>query len=304
MYVTWKSIRFSVDRKTTINFHGKFCSGEPWHYGLFNDTYLSIDISYTSPVSDTAWPAAFSAATFASIFFLAAKIISSRLLCNKACLSPLFWLHACLPPAVPVLDSGSASKSLFVIFEARLYRVIKSGCTGFEAAGLAFANGTEDDGFVTGSGGWNVWGGWKRAVSWYDQIEPKRWIPNLLSPSLCHSIFSQLSPLYYHHFVEDPTWWNAWEPGETSVVSSPRLPLVLGCYLHLRRYEMTKMKDWRKIASVWRDLQEIERGGLVGYWLSVRQPSRRSSWEKSPIRGNGELPQPNLTTSLLCKEQR
>ena len=103
-------------------------------------------------------PCPFSAATFACIFFLAIKIISSLLFRSKACLSFLFWLHADFPGAVLELSELSEFASLYVILEARLYLAIRSGCTGFAATGLAFAEVEEDDA-GTGSGGWKVCGG-------------------------------------------------------------------------------------------------------------------------------------------------
>lgn len=68
--------------------------------------------------------AAFSAAILASILLRAARIISSLRLCNEACLSSRFELHA-----LPVLSS-SATATIPILF-LRLYRVIRSGCAGF-----------------------------------------------------------------------------------------------------------------------------------------------------------------------------
>lgn len=68
--------------------------------------------------------AADSAAILASIFFLAAKIISSRLLFISAWRSALFWLHVCFPDGDGRLSSSS---SFAVSFDPRLYRWIRSG---------------------------------------------------------------------------------------------------------------------------------------------------------------------------------
>jgi hypothetical protein len=71
----------------------------------------------------------FKTLSFSSIFLLAARIISSRLFCNRACLSFLLLDHACLfltPTSDPDSDSdvlAGAADNL----EARLYFVMRSG---------------------------------------------------------------------------------------------------------------------------------------------------------------------------------
>jgi hypothetical protein len=108
----------------------------------------------------------FSAATLASIFLLAAKIISSLLFCNNACLSALFELQACpcfcfLPGVVSssVLSDPSFIVASSTILAFRLYRVIRSGCKGFTCAGVDVA---ADDDAGTGRGGWKDCGGYTR----------------------------------------------------------------------------------------------------------------------------------------------
>ncbi len=110
-------------------------------------------------------PLSASAATLANIFLLAARIISSLLFCNKACLSLLFWLHACclLPGVLVVLalsePDASESASALAILETRLYRVMRSGWLGFVTAGLELPDDAPVDA-GTGRGGWNVCGGY------------------------------------------------------------------------------------------------------------------------------------------------
>lgn len=70
--------------------------------------------------------------SIASIFLLAAKIISSLLLCKFACRSFLSVLHA-----FAFNRSPSPSPAAWSSFPDKLYRVIRSGCEGFAAAGLA-----------------------------------------------------------------------------------------------------------------------------------------------------------------------
>lgn len=96
--------------------------------------------------------AVFSAAILASIFFRAAKIISSRLRCSDACRSSLFELHP-----LPFFSASSAS-TVAPSFPLRLYRVIRSGCDGFSGC-LVVAALAPDAGCPGGGGGWNVIGG-------------------------------------------------------------------------------------------------------------------------------------------------
>lgn len=95
--------------------------------------------------------AAFSAAILASIFLRAARIISSLRLCSEACLSSRFELHAL------VFLSSSVGITIPILF-LRLYRVIRSGWTGFSgcrgmAAGMVLL-------LPGGGGGWKVTGGY------------------------------------------------------------------------------------------------------------------------------------------------
>jgi hypothetical protein len=100
----------------------------------------------------------FSAAILASIFRLAASIISSLLCCINDCLSVLFWLQPCFPA------DDSPSVFLFSLLEAnfapRLYRVIRSGWDGFGVPVLVLAPVCEEeDAAGSGMGGWKVCGG-------------------------------------------------------------------------------------------------------------------------------------------------
>lgn len=100
---------------------------------------------------------AFSAAILASILFLAAKIISSRLRCSEACLSSRFELHA----FAFVADSFSPSA---LTFSCSLYLVIRSGSAGLGGALKVCVCAVEDGlGEGRGGGGWNVIGGCRRA---------------------------------------------------------------------------------------------------------------------------------------------
>lgn len=67
-----------------------------------------------------------------SNFLLAARIISSLLLCRFACLSLRSALHD-----FAFGWSASESAELWLIFEVKLYRVIRSGCVGCCGAGVA-----------------------------------------------------------------------------------------------------------------------------------------------------------------------
>lgn len=80
-----------------------------------------------------------SSATFASIFLLAARIISSLLFCRSACLSFLLELHACAPACfcfdISLAAWSSSSRSTACSsanFAFRLYLVIRSGWVGLD----------------------------------------------------------------------------------------------------------------------------------------------------------------------------
>jgi hypothetical protein len=90
-----------------------------------------------------------------SNFRLAARIMSSLLFCSNACLSLLFADHACfcfLPLSGAESESGGVSGA-WLIFEERLYRVIRSGWVDLGRAAVARAIGVE------GMGGWKEMGG-------------------------------------------------------------------------------------------------------------------------------------------------
>lgn len=112
---------------------------------------------YWDPVAD----AAFSAAILASIFRLAARIISSRLFCSSDCRSSLLLLHAFLPAASP--DSSSPCCCCLTL-SSRLYLWIKFGCAGFSAGFREPGCDADDDAPLEpgGGGGWKVIGGWTR----------------------------------------------------------------------------------------------------------------------------------------------
>lgn len=101
--------------------------------------------------------ASFSAAILASIFLLAARIMSSLLLRSSACLSSLLALHPSFFPGSPSSTPASSSDppSLF----CRLYRVMRSGCCGLAgcfACAWVLAGAVVEPG---GGGGWKVIGG-------------------------------------------------------------------------------------------------------------------------------------------------
>jgi hypothetical protein len=89
-------------------------------------SYLHLPISRFQPIYAGAFP--FSCA---SIFLLAAKIISSLLFCKFICLSFLSALHAFFGV------SSCAGSSVCANFEDKLYLVIRSGCVGFVAGRAA-----------------------------------------------------------------------------------------------------------------------------------------------------------------------
>lgn len=90
---------------------------------LFYSIYTSASITYLLPPHYAgAFP--FSAA---SIFLLAANIISSLLLCRFACLSFRSALHAF------ALGFSSDTSSTCSNLDAKLYLVIRSGLLGFGA---------------------------------------------------------------------------------------------------------------------------------------------------------------------------
>jgi hypothetical protein len=97
-----------------------------------------------------------SAASLASIFRLAARIISSLLRCSNVCLSSLLVLHPFLSAEAPS-SAGDTPSTLSL----RLYRVIRSGwagCSGFFAC-VPVALGALLAPNPSGGGGWNVTGG-------------------------------------------------------------------------------------------------------------------------------------------------
>lgn len=102
--------------------------------------------------------AAFSAAILASIFFLAARIISSLRRCSDTCLSSLFELHP-----LPFFSSCSAASGLSL--PPRLYRVIKSGCVGLSGCLAAVEVLAPAAAWPGGGGGWKVIGGYQHRVS-------------------------------------------------------------------------------------------------------------------------------------------
>lgn len=97
-------------------------------------------------------PCSTSFATLASIFLLAARIISSLLFCKSACLSFLLELQAAPPPCF-CFDSRSSASRFSACSSAslafRLYRVIKSGWVGLEDW-----IDVEEAAAGAGSGGW------------------------------------------------------------------------------------------------------------------------------------------------------
>lgn len=95
-------------------------------------------------------PASLSALILSSIFFLAAMIISSLLLCNVDCRSSRFELQPFLLPAASSLD--------WLTLLCKLYRVIRSGSAGFAGA-LAACVRTDGLGELGAGGGWKVIGG-------------------------------------------------------------------------------------------------------------------------------------------------
>ena len=89
--------------------------------------------------------------SFSSIFLRAAKIISSRRRCRFACRSFLSCDHAFCFGCCSDVDVSGVDAS----FDARLYRVIRSGGDGF-AGGVA----VREVGLERGSGGLKDGGGW------------------------------------------------------------------------------------------------------------------------------------------------
>lgn len=113
---------------------------------------------YWGPVAD----AAFSAAILASIFRLAARIISSRLFCSSDCRSSLLLLHAFLLAASP--DDSSSPCCCCLTLSSRLYLWIRFGCAGFSAGFREPDCDADEDAPLEpgGGGGWKVIGGWMR----------------------------------------------------------------------------------------------------------------------------------------------
>jgi hypothetical protein len=96
--------------------------------------------------------AAFSAASLASIFLLAARIMSSLLFLSSACRSSLFALQ-------PAAVSFSCDAAVASTRSRRLYRVMRSGCDAFsEDFDCCVCVGAGDA--VRGrGGGWKLEGG-------------------------------------------------------------------------------------------------------------------------------------------------
>jgi hypothetical protein len=121
-------------------------------------------IHYPEPTPSTVFPWPASAATFASIFLRAARIISSLLFCNNACRSPLFELQACC--CFPVLSDTASGDSCRLAssanFAFRLYRVMRSGCNGFVEVVVEDADACDEA--WTGRGGWKDCGGYSITV--------------------------------------------------------------------------------------------------------------------------------------------
>lgn len=104
------------------------------------------------PVAQAGAPeAAFSAAIWASIFFRAARIISSLRFCNALCLSARLELQ---PAGLSPVEGAPSCP----ILPARLYRVIRSGSAGLAGVFCAGVGGAAA-GDRGGDGGWNVAGG-------------------------------------------------------------------------------------------------------------------------------------------------
>lgn len=125
---------------------------------------------YWDPVAD----AAFSAAILASIFRLAARIISSRLFCSSDCRSSLLLLHAFLPAASP--DDSSSPCCCCLTLSSRLYLWIKFGCAGFSVGFREPGCDADDDAPLEpgGGGGWKVIGGWTRGQTCSQLKSPGR----------------------------------------------------------------------------------------------------------------------------------
>lgn len=133
--------------------------------------YASSSRHYRLPPSPLYWDpvadAAFSAAILASIFRLAARIISSRLFCSSVCRSSLLLLHAFLPAASPVVSSSPCCCCLTL--SSRLYLWIRFGCAGFSAGFREPDCEADDDAPLEpgGGGGWKVIGGCTRGSEMY-----------------------------------------------------------------------------------------------------------------------------------------
>lgn len=120
---------------------------------------------------------------FSSIFLRAARIISSRLRCRLACLSFRSCDHffCCC-------DSDEGSSGAELSFDFRLYRVIKSGCVGFEGVAARRV------GRGCGCGGLKEGGGCIGSEPWYSRMwssgysqyqDPVRSTPSPLSRQHC-----------------------------------------------------------------------------------------------------------------------
>lgn len=133
----------------------------------FPPCVLIPSLPFAPPYWDPVADAAFSAAILASIFRLAARIISSRLFCSSVCRSSLLLLHAFLPAASPVVSSSPCCCCLTL--SSRLYLWIRFGCAGFSAGFREPDCDADDDAPLEpgGGGGWKVIGGCTRESEMY-----------------------------------------------------------------------------------------------------------------------------------------
>lgn len=106
--------------------------------------YCNLDLFALCVSCYAVAPEAF-ALSFSSIFLLAANIISSLFLCRLVCRSFRSALQAL------VTGFSSVGSGVRLTFEAKLYRVIRSGCEGFVAAATGLV-GTAGAG---AAGSWN-----------------------------------------------------------------------------------------------------------------------------------------------------
>lgn len=169
--------------------------------------------------------AAFSAAILASIFRLAARIISSLLFCSSDWRSSLLLLH--FLAAASSEDSSDCSLTL----SSSLYLWIRLGCVGFSAGlpdldvAAAAAEAPFDPG---GGGGWKVIGGYSpSSQQWHKCSHRKRGGGREAGDLLSPSYQPRSSPSWLRYCPRssgDPTRSSFGPPAGTSVVSSRRLP--------------------------------------------------------------------------------